>query len=369
MLNRQGLFLLLSGSNPNRMVGSSGLSISAAGNVSSTKKLVGSSTLSVSTSATASSTKKLSGNADLSITANGSMFARNGNIAGNASLSFTTSASITKLRSLSATSSLAISTTAAISSVKKLSGNADLTITANGTLNSQKMVASATVLDFTASGSLSSIRKISGTSSLQITTAASVSSFKKLTGNSQLSITTSAIIHYPQFMFYHDNTVVAQASGTARQLDLFSLMPVGLWALELSYVDQYGNESTKTPIDVTFAADGHVLTQLREIDSITALPIVAGKISLAITLEDLQTWHRNPTSFEVYDTATQQIIDTLTAPSDGAYITQVTVGPFTHGQTMRLQVRPADANGYGVWSDVPAVVVDALGPVSPVVVT
>jgi hypothetical protein len=96
--------------------------------------------------------------------------------------------------------------------------------------------------------------------------------------------------------------------------------------------------------------------------------LAGGYVFLTITLEDRQTWHRNPTAFQVYDAATHQVIGTVTATGNGAYITEATVGPFTHGHTKRLRVRPYDASGYGVWSDVPSVVVDSVGPVAPVVV-
>ncbi|MFG0251206.1 MAG: hypothetical protein ACF8OB_20160 [Phycisphaeraceae bacterium JB051] len=170
------------------------------------------------------------------------------------------------------------------------------------------------------------------------------------------------------FLVYENGYVHRVIAAPAAQLNLEGLFPKGLWTLGLSYVDQYGNESSQAMIEVEFDSDGHVISQLREIDTIEAAPVAGGYIALIITLEDKQAWHRDPTGFEVFDTASQSVIGTITAPGNGAYITEATAGPFTHGQTKRLKVRPYDVSGYGVWSDAPSVVVFALGPVAPVVV-
>ena len=256
-----------------------------------------------------------------------------------------------------------------LSSVKKVSGSSGFAVDTAAELNSQKLIGSAAMSDYTASGHLSSVRKITGNTTATIETTAHVSSSKRLIASESFAINAAmAIIYYHQFLLHEGDVVIDQTSGSVRQLDLNHLLPQGLWTLGLSYVDQYGSESPQAMIEVEFDADGHVVSQLREIDTIEAAALAGGYIALIITLEDKQAWHRNPMGFEVFDTSSQMVIGTIAASGNGAYITEATAGPFTHGLTKRLKVRPYDATGYGVWSNVPSVVVDSEGPVAPVVV-
>lgn len=362
------MFFFLGGRST-KMSGTTGLTIDASGHITSAKKLAGSTGLAVNATGRLSRTRKISGSTSLTITGVGTAVASSHRITGTTGLTITAAGNLTKFRKLAGTTSLSLTSAGSLSSIKRITGSTGLTIAVTGAVVRKRLLVGATGLTITSAASLKAARRLTGNVGLSITAnPAPLKSLRKLTGSTSLTITPAGRMYQPQFLIYHNSSIIRQVSSNVRQLDLYNLLAQGMWQLGMSYIDQYDNESSQATIDVEFDADGHVLTQLREIDSVVAEPLAGGMVYLSITLIDPQAWHRTPSSFEIYDTASQQIISTVTAAGNGAYTTDTTLGAFAHGLTMRLQVRPVDANGHGVWSVVPSVVVDSVGPVSPVVV-
>jgi hypothetical protein len=169
---------------------------------------------------------------------------------------------------------------------------------------------------------------------------------------------------------YLTSRLLATAADADRTMDIAGLLPDGRWTLALARQDVYGSVSDLADVDaqlIVLVTGGTPATEMADPADVSCRAVSAGSIEV--------TWHLHlthgqvvPAEFEIGDAG--NVLDTATGGRRGPFT--ATVGPFTHGQTIRPQVRASDgAGGYGPWIDAEpqAIVADAQGPMTPTLVT
>lgn len=147
--------------------------------------------------------------------------------------------------------------------------------------------------------------------------------------------------------------------------DLKGLLPPGEWTIARTYTDEYGSESDPDEMTVLVDEQGNVYTRLRELLAVEAEPLAGGRIRVRWSLVKREKWMHDPVRFDL--ARVENLDNPLTTVNAAAGTTayQAELGPFAHGQTVRLAVRAADDAQAGAWLEAPAVVADAEGPAPP----
>jgi hypothetical protein len=157
--------------------------------------------------------------------------------------------------------------------------------------------------------------------------------------------------------------LVSVELGDATQVDLGGLLTDGEWDVDIIRQDKYGSSSDPATIRVKIESSAAV-TQLVEPARVKSKTQSGGMVQVqwaSISDDSLD----DSAAFEIAaasDPAT--ILNTITAGS--ASVFRVSVGPFTHGRTVRLLIRATDGAGtVGPWVDVPPFVSDSQPPPLP----
>lgn len=164
---------------------------------------------------------------------------------------------------------------------------------------------------------------------------------------------------------------IAVFAGAARSADISGLLPEGFWSLVLMREDVYGNRSSLTEADaqiqVLVDSEGNVTTQLQGIDALEAEPIAGGYIRVRWALEQAQSWMRTPTQIQfAIESDPSTVLETIDFENE--YAGTVTIGPFSHGQTVVPIARSKDSADSQDWFTGSHVTADNAAPAAPTLV-
>lgn len=176
-------------------------------------------------------------------------------------------------------------------------------------------------------------------------------------------------IHAFQVIDEASASVLAEIDGQIKTINVPGLgLNDGVHTLGVQYFDVWSQSSYRTPIVIEISGSD-VETQMADPSNVQVVPISAGSLRLSwIVLPSVtQTTPAEIEIAELSDLGT--IIETIAAT--GISFFSVELGPYADASTKRLRLRSSDgeASGQrGPWIEVPPVVTDAVGPVSPDVV-
>lgn len=147
---------------------------------------------------------------------------------------------------------------------------------------------------------------------------------------------------------------------------LTGLLAEGRWALEVTRQDEYGNSSEPARIIVDIGSDGVPVANLVIPRVIRATAVAAGNVELE--------WHGindgtlvEPAEYEITEASDLGTVLTTVTAGGLVHFTE-SVGPFSHGSTVRLAVRASDgASLFGLWVFAEPVVADSVGPPAPTI--
>ncbi len=189
------------------------------------------------------------------------------------------------------------------------------------------------------------------------------------------AIVGQVIIPSPSFALYDQaaGRVMAYIDPDARTFDLSTLgLGEGEWTLGLSRINAYGCESTHTTVAVSIDAGGNPTVNLLPATDLRTWPTDGGNIAVSWIARDLDGQYQRAAAYEIAEAPGSNgpvtVLATVTAGKRGAF--ELEVGPFSHGQTVRLMVRASDGDasgggGRGEWVAAPPAVADAAAPSVP----
>ncbi len=147
-------------------------------------------------------------------------------------------------------------------------------------------------------------------------------------------------------------------------------LPQGQWQLHLHQSDRFGTKSAPLRRDVFAGSDGSVIPAMRGVQSARAVAEANGCVRLHWAIDPPRFGRVLPDRFEIADADEPQTILTTTPASNRDQVYSALLGPFAHGRSVSLIVRPVrDAqNTPAPWAAARAVLVRAAGPAAPSII-